>query len=170
VGTLICDEEEIMEEQVVTGIAFSRDEAQISLRRVKDRPGVAAGVFGPLADAGINVDMIVQIISADGATTDITFTLPESDYDRAVGFWSTRQRHRVRCAQRFERRCEGVGDRHRHAQPCRRCRRCVQGAVGEEHQHPRHHDVGNQDFVLIDAAYTELAVRTLHSLYGLDAA
>jgi aspartate kinase len=85
VGTLICDEEEIMEEQVVTGIAFSRDEAQISLRSVKDRPGVAAGVFGPLADAGINVDMIVQIISADGATTDITFTVPEGDYDRAVG-------------------------------------------------------------------------------------
>src|SRR5437868_11685682 len=82
-GTLICDEEEIVEQQVVTGIAFSKDEAQISVRHVPDKPGVAAAIFGPLADASINVDMIVQIISADGATTDLTFTVPTSDYERA---------------------------------------------------------------------------------------
>src|SRR6185437_13249528 len=73
-GTLICDESEIMEQQVVTGIAFSKDEAQISIRRVQDKPGVAAAIFGPLADSNVNVDMIVQNVSADGATTDLTFT------------------------------------------------------------------------------------------------
>src|ERR1700758_367769 len=83
-GTLICDEAEIMEQQVVTGIAFSKDEAQISIRRVQDKPGVAASIFGPLAEANINVDMIVQVVSADGATTDMTFTVPASDYQRAT--------------------------------------------------------------------------------------
>src|SRR4026208_110292 len=83
-GTLICDEGDIVEQQVVTGIAFSKDEAQISIRRVQDKPGVAAAIFGPLAEANINVDMIVQNVSGDGATTDMTFTVPASDYDRAT--------------------------------------------------------------------------------------
>src|SRR3954465_10157881 len=83
-GTLICDEDEIVEQQVVTGIAYAKDEAQISLRRVADRPGVAAGIFGPLAAANINVDMIVQNISEDGATTDMTFTVPSGDVDKAL--------------------------------------------------------------------------------------
>ena len=83
-GTLICGEEEIVEQQVVTGIAFSKDEAQISIRRVQDKPGVAAAIFGPLAEANINVDMIVQNVSSDGATTDLTFTVPASDYQRAT--------------------------------------------------------------------------------------
>src|SRR5215213_8220130 len=82
-GTLICGEEEILEQQVVTGIAFSKDEAQISIRRVQDKPGVAAAIFGPLAEANINVDMIVQNVSSDGSTTDLTFTVPSSDYERA---------------------------------------------------------------------------------------
>ncbi len=82
-GTLICSEEEIMESQVVTGIAFSKDEAQISVRQIDDKPGVAASIFGPLADASINVDMIVQNVSEDGKTTDLTFTVPASEYTRA---------------------------------------------------------------------------------------
>src|ERR1043166_1340551 len=82
-GTLICSEEEIMESQVVTGIAFSKDEAQISVRQIEDKPGIAAAIFGPLADANINVDMIVQNVSQDGKTTDLTFTVPASDYNRA---------------------------------------------------------------------------------------
>ena len=72
-----------MESHVVTGIAFSKDEAQISVRQIEDKPGVAAAIFGPLADANINVDMIVQNVSEDGATTDLTFTVPASDYARA---------------------------------------------------------------------------------------
>jgi aspartate kinase len=82
-GTLICDEDEIVEKQNVTGIAYTRDEAQISLRRVQDRPGVSAAIFGPLAEAGINVDMIVQNVSGDGKFTDMTFTVPKATYDKA---------------------------------------------------------------------------------------
>ena len=82
-GTLICDEEDIVEQQVVTGIAFSRDEAQITLRKVADKPGVAAAIFGPLAEANINVDMIIQVVSDDTTTTDITFTVPAAEFDRA---------------------------------------------------------------------------------------
>ena len=83
-GTLICDEEEIVEQEVVTGIAYAKDEAQISLRRLADRPGVSAAIFGPLADSHINVDMIVQNISEDGSRTDMTFTVPSSDAEKAL--------------------------------------------------------------------------------------
>src|SRR5260221_608838 len=83
-GTLVVDEEEIVEKRVVSGIAYSRDEAKITVQRVADRPGVAAAIFGPLADNAINVDMIVQNISADGKTTDLTFTVTRSDLDRAA--------------------------------------------------------------------------------------
>ena len=171
VGTLICAEEEIMEQQTVTGIAFSRDEAQISLRRVKDRPGVAASVFGPLARAGINVDMIVQIISADGATTDITFTLPESDYDRAMGILQDPavgieydavggSKDVVKVS------VIGIGMRS-HAGVAADAFR----ALSEKNINIRAITTSEIKIsVLIDAAYTELAVRTLHSLYGLDAA
>ncbi len=81
-GTLVCDEEEIVEKELVSGIAYSRDEAKITLVRVPDQPGVAAGIFGPLADAAINVDMIVQNVSEDGRSTDLTFTVGKSDLDR----------------------------------------------------------------------------------------
>ena len=81
-GTIVCDEEEIMESNVVTGVAFSRDEAKITLQNVADRPGVAAAIFGPLAEANVNVDMIVQNISDDGRT-DMTFTVHSDDFDRA---------------------------------------------------------------------------------------
>src|SRR5882724_7119443 len=83
-GTLVVDEDEIVEKQVVSGIAYNRDEAKITLQQVADRPGVAAAIFGPLADHAINVDMIVQNVSEDGKTTDLTFTVGRSDLDRAV--------------------------------------------------------------------------------------
>lgn len=81
-GTLVCDEEEIMESNVVSGIAYSRDEAQVTLISVADRPGIAAAIFGPLADAGVNVDMIVQNIAEEGRT-DMTFSLPVKELRRA---------------------------------------------------------------------------------------
>ena len=90
-GTLICDEEDIMEQQVVTGIAFSRDEAQITLARVADKPGVAAAIFMPLAEANINVDMIIQVVSDDTTTTDITFTVPAAEFERAMGILKERR-------------------------------------------------------------------------------
>ena len=129
-GTLICDEEEIVEQQVVTGIAYAKDEAQISLRRVADRPGVAAGIFGPLAEANINVDMIVQNISEDGTFTDMTFTVPSGDVDKALARAGRRSRPDDRLRRRPARRrhVEGLGHRHRHAQPCRRRRHRLQGA------------------------------------------
>jgi len=83
-GTLVVDEDEIVEQQVVSGITYSRDEAKITLVGVHDRPGVAAAVFGPLADANINVDMIVQSTASDGNSTDITFTVVKTDFERAL--------------------------------------------------------------------------------------
>ena len=170
-GTLICDEEEIVEQQVVTGIAFSKDEAQITLRHVPDKPGVAAAIFGPLADANINVDMIMQNVSDDGATTDLTFTVPAADYERAARVLDEGASSAIgyERARRRDRRRQGLGDRHRHAQPCRRRRAGLQGAgrhaaSTSAPSPPRR----SSSRVLIDAAYTELAVRTLHSLYGLD--
>jgi aspartate kinase len=81
-GTLVCDEEEIVEQNVVSGVAYVRDEAKITLLKVPDRPGVAAAIFGPLADHGVNVDMIVQNISADNMT-DMTFSCPTDEVARA---------------------------------------------------------------------------------------
>ena len=97
-GTLVCDEDEIMEKQIVSGVTLAKAEAKITLRDVKDKPGVAAAIFGALADEGIVVDMIVQNISDDGATTDITFTVPDSEYDKAVkALEGSRRPHRI-CA------------------------------------------------------------------------
>jgi aspartate kinase len=83
-GTLVCDEDEIVEKQLVSGIAYSRDEAKITLVKVPDKPGVAAAIFGPLADGGINVDMIVQNVSEDGKFTDMTFTVGRAEFERAI--------------------------------------------------------------------------------------
>ena len=83
-GTLVVDEDEIVEKRVVSGIAYNRDEAKITVQKVADRPGVAAAIFGPLADHSINVDMIVQNVSEDGKFTDLTFTVGKADLERAV--------------------------------------------------------------------------------------
>ena len=122
-GTLVVDEDEIVEQQVVSGIAYSRDEAKITVEKVADRPGVAAAIFGPLADNAINVDMIVQSASDDGQTADLTFTVARADLDRAV---SVLEKSRAeiglcRAEARSERR-QDLGNRCRHAQPCR-CRK-----------------------------------------------
>jgi len=168
-GTLICDESEIMEQQVVTGIAFSKDEAQISIRRVQDKPGVAASIFGPLAEANINVDMIVQNVSGDGVTTDLTFTVPAADYERAKG---TVDRAKGRIGyERLDGATDvakisviGIGMRS-HAGVAANAFR----ALAERGINIRAITTSEIKFsLLIDAAFTELAVRTLHSLYGLD--
>src|SRR6478609_3177876 len=170
-GTLICDEDDIVEQQIVTGIAFSRDEAQITLRRVADKPGVAAAIFGPLADANINVDMIIQVVSDDQATTDITFTVPTADYERAKTLLESR--HDSIAYQSLQGATDvvkisaiGVGMRS-HAGVAARAFH----ALAEKGINIRAITTSEIKFsVLIDAAYTELAVRTLHSLYGLDQA
>ena len=170
-GTLICDEDEIVESQVVTGIAYSKDEAQITLRRVADRPGVAAGVFGPLAEASINVDMIVQTISEDGKTTDITFTLPTADQARAVDILEAKKSEiGFEALNSAADGCKvsviGIGMRS-HA-----------GVAAQAFQALAKRGVNIRAIttseikisVLIDSAFAELAVRTLHSVYGLDKA
>ena len=81
-GTLVCAEEEIMESNVVNGIAYSREEAKMTLVSVADRPGIAAAIFGPLSEAGVNVDMIIQNISEEGRT-DMTFSCPTNQVARA---------------------------------------------------------------------------------------
>jgi aspartate kinase len=84
IGTIVCDEDEIVENQVVSGIAYAKDEAKITMLKVEDKPGVAARIFGPLADASINVDMIVQNVAADGKNTDMTFTVQAAELPRAL--------------------------------------------------------------------------------------
>src|SRR5712672_1967979 len=168
-GTLICGEEEIVEQQVVTGIAFSKDEAQISVRSVQDKPGVAAAIFGPLADANINVDMIVQSVSADGATTDLTFTVPASDYERAADVLAKAKPDigydRIDGASDVAKvSVIGIGMRS-HAGVAARAFK----ALAERRINIRAITTSEIKFsLLIDAEYTELAVRTLHSLYDLD--
>ncbi len=170
-GTLICGEEEIVESQVVTGIAFSKDEAQISVRHIEDKPGVAAAIFGPLADANINVDMIVQNVSEDGATTDLTFTVPASEFNRAketiakakatIGYKNVDSATDVAKVSVI-----GIGMRS-HAGVAAQAFK----ALAERNINIRAITTSEIKFsLLIDAAYTELAVRTLHTLYGLDQA
>ena len=170
-GTLICDEEDIVEQQIVTGIAFSTDEAQITLRRVADKPGVAAAIFVPLAEANINVDMIIQVVSDDTTTTDITFTVPTAEFLRAKAILEERRAaigySSLQGAQDVVKvSAIGVGMRS-HAGVAARAFK----ALAEKGINIRAITTSEIKFsVLIDAAYTELAVRTLHSLYGLDAA
>jgi aspartate kinase len=168
-GTLICNEDEIMEQQMVTGIAFSKDEAQVSIRRVQDKPGVAAAIFGPLSDANINVDMIVQNVSSDGATTDLTFTVPAADYVRASDV--LKKAHPSIGYERLDGATDvakvsviGIGMRS-HAGVAAQAFK----ALAERGINIRAITTSEIKFsLLIDEAYTELAVRTLHALYGLD--
>jgi aspartate kinase len=168
-GTLICGEEEIMEQQVVTGIAFSKDEAQISVRRLQDKPGVAAAIFGPLADNNINVDMIVQSVSADGKTTDLTFTVPASDYERAADVLAKERGaigydHLDGSTDVAKVSVIGIGMRS-HAGVAATAFK----ALADRKINIRAITTSEIKFsLLIDAEYTELAVRTLHSLYNLD--
>jgi len=169
IGTLICDESEIMEQQTVTGIAFSKDEAQISIRRVQDKPGVAAAIFGPLADANINVDMIVQNVSADGATTDLTFTVPSADYERArvtiekaksaIGYDLIDGSTNLAKVSVI-----GIGMRS-HAGVAASAFK----ALAEQSINILAITTSEIKFsVLIKSAQTDQAVRTLHTLFGLD--
>ena len=170
-GTLICDEEDIVEQQVVTGIAFSRDEAQLTLRRVSDKPGVAAAIFVPLAEANINVDMIIQVVSDDAKSTDITFTVPQADFERARAMLES-MREEIGYAllqganDVVKISAIGIGMRS-HAGVAARAFK----ALADKGINIRAITTSEIKFsVLIDAEYTELAVRTLHTLYGLDKA
>jgi aspartate kinase len=168
-GTLVVDEEEIMEKALVAGIAYSRDEAKITVRRVPDRPGIAAAIFGPLSEANVNVDMIVQNVSADG-TTDLTFTIGRTDLPRAQAVLAQHQGE-IGYAELL---CDpdvakisvvGVGMRS-HAGVANTMFGAL-AAKGINIQVISTSEI--KVSVLVSADYTELAVRALHTAYGLDA-
>jgi aspartate kinase len=169
-GTLVVDEDEIVEKQVVSGIAYSRDEAKITLLKVADRPGVAAAIFGPLADAAINVDMIVQNISDDGRTTDLTFTVTKSDLDRAVKVLEGRRPDLGYAALKPDPNVVkisvvGVGMRSHVGIAQQMFQTLAEKSINIQVISTSEIKVS----VLVAEEYTELAVRALHTAYGLDA-
>jgi len=169
-GTLVVDEDEILEKQVVSGIAYSRDDAKVTLVAVPDRPGVAAAIFGPLAEHAINVDMIVQNISEDGKTTDLTFTVAKADLARTVKALEAQKKTLNFKALKPDPNVVkisviGVGMRS-HA-----------GVAQQMFSTLASKNINIQVIstseikvsVLVSEEYTELAVRALHTAYGLDA-
>jgi aspartate kinase len=158
-----------VEQEVVTGIAFAKDEAQISLRRVADRPGVSAAIFGPLAESHINVDMIVQNISEDGSRTDMTFTVPTGDLDKAlavlgkekdkVGFDVIQSESGLVKVSVI-----GIGMRSHAGVAAQAFAALASKGINIKAITTSEIKIS----ILIDGAYGELAVRTLHSAYGLD--
>jgi aspartate kinase len=169
-GTLVCDEDEIVEQRVVSGIAYAKDEAKVTLLRVADKPGVAARIFGPLAEANINVDMIVQNVSDDGRHTDMTFTVPSTDLQRAlhvigaakddIGYFDVRGATDVVKVSVI-----GVGMRSHAGVAALMFRALAEKGINIQAISTSEIKIS----VLIESAYAELAVRTLHTLYGLDA-
>jgi aspartate kinase len=168
-GTLVVDEDEVLEQEIVAGIAYSRDEAKITVRRVPDKPGIAAAIFVPLAEAHINVDMIVQNVAEDG-TTDMTFTVGKADFARANAVLETARAHigyaEITTDQNVAKlSVVGVGMRS-HA-----------GVAGTMFRTLAERGINIQVIttseikvsVLVAAEYTELAVRALHTAYQLDA-
>jgi len=169
-GTLVCDEGEIMEQQVVSSIAYAKDEAKVTLLSVADKPGVAASVFGPLAAANINVDMIVQNLSEDGRFTDLTFTVPAGDLQRALDVLATAKAEigysDLRGSEDVAKvSIIGVGMRSHAGVAAQMFRALAEKGINIGAISTSEIKVS----VLIDADYAELAIRTLHSVYGLDA-
>jgi aspartate kinase len=170
-GTLVVNEDEIVEKQVVSGIAYSRDEAKITLLKVADRPGVAAAIFGPLADHAINVDMIVQNISEDGRTTDLTFTVGKADLDRAVKVLEESRRSLGYAALKpdpdvVKISVIGVGMRSHTGVAQQMFKTLADNGINIQVISTSEIKVS----VLVAEKYTELALRALHTAYGLDAA
>jgi aspartate kinase len=167
-GTLVVDEDEIVEQQVVSGIAYSRDEAKITVQKVPDRPGVAAAIFGPLADNAINVDMIVQNISEDGRA-DLTFTVARADLDRAVSVLEEKRGLLGFAALKPDSNVVkisviGVGMRSHSGVAKQMFQTLFEKGINIQVISTSEIKVS----VLIAAEYTELALRALHTAYGLD--
>lgn len=167
-GTLVTKEEDIMEQEVVNGITYSKDDAKITLMRVPDKPGIAAGIFGPLADAGVNVDMIVQNISQDGSATDMTFTVARGELPHAV---ATLKKMPELCNTEIRTDEEvakisvvGIGMRSHAGVAQTMFKALAEKGINIQVISTSEIKVS----VLIGAEYTELAVRALHAAYGLE--
>jgi aspartate kinase len=170
-GTLVCDEDEIVEKQIVSGVAYSRDEAKITLLGVADHPGVAAEIFGCLAEGAINVDMIVQSESRQEGRQNIVFTAPDREALRAqevlagrrdrIGYDGIHLRRDVAKVSVI-----GVGMRSHAGVASAMFAALAQKGINIQAISTSEIKIS----VLIDSQYTELAVRALHTAYGLDAA
>jgi aspartate kinase len=168
-GTMVVDEDEVLEQEIVAGIAYSRDEAKLTVRRVPDRPGIAAAIFVPLAEAGLNVDMIVQNVSEDG-TTDMTFTVSKAEFARAqavleaakagIGYAEIKTDQNVAKIS-----VVGVGMRSHAGVAGTMFRTLAERGINIQVISTSEIKVS----VLVAAEYTELAVRALHTAYQLDA-
>ena len=169
-GTLVVDEEEIVEQEIVSGIAHSGNEAKITLVSVPDNPGIAAAIFGPLSEASIIVDMIVQNVSEDGNATDLTFTVPKDDLARTMQVLEAAQDRLG-----FERvvgdpdvvkiSVVGVGMRSHAGVAMRMFQALADKGINIQVISTSEIKIS----VLVSDAYTELALRSLHTAYGLDA-
>ncbi len=168
-GTFVVNDNKKMEKEVVSGISFSKDEAKVTVSGLLDKPGVSAGIFGSLAEANINVDMIVQNISQDGKTANVTFTLPQSELKKAVevlkkvknqiNFQSLKTDEKVAKVSAI-----GMGMRSQAGVATKMFK-----VLGEKNINIQAISTSEIKIsVLIDQDYTELAVRSLHSIYGLD--
>jgi len=169
-GSLIVDEDEIVEKEVVSGIAYSRDESKITLTRVPDKPGSAAGIFGPLADEHINVDMIVQNVSPEGGYTDLTFTVGKNDFDRAMKMLEDRKSDFgysdiVPDNNVVKVSVIGVGMRSHAGVANTMFKALSEKGINIQVISTSEIKVS----VLIAEEYTELALRALHTAYSLDA-
>ncbi|HUB84243.1 MAG TPA: aspartate kinase [Rhizomicrobium sp.] len=170
-GTLLCDEEDIVEKKPVSGIAYSRDEAKITLHRIDDQPGIAAKIFGPLADAGVNVDMIVQNVSPDGKKTDLTFTVGRNELANALAAIEKARdvisyRDITSAADVAKISIIGIGMRAHPGVAQTMFRTLSEKGINIQVISTSEIKVS----VLIAEEYVELAVRALHSAYELDAA
>jgi len=168
-GTLLVDEDAIVENTVVSGIAYSRDEAKITLTGIPDRPGIAAGIFGPLSKASINVDMIVQNASDDGSSADLTFTVGKADLERALE--TIRHVHELIQYQEllFDANVVkvsviGVGMRTHAGVASKMFETLADKGINIQVISTSEIKVS----VLIAEEYIELALRSLHTAYGLD--
>jgi aspartate kinase len=169
-GSMVVDEGEIVEQEIVSGIAYSRDEAKVTVRRVPDRPGVASAIFGPLSAANVNVDMIVQNVSADGLT-DMTFTVGRADLKLAQSVLA-KAASAIGSAEVTvdpdvaKISVVGVGMRSHVGVANTMFRTLAEKSINIQVISTSEIKVS----VLIGVEYTELAVRALHTAYGLDAA
>lgn len=169
-GTLVVDEDEIVEQELVSGIAYSRDEAKITLTGVSDRPGVAAHIFGPLTAANINVDMIVQNVSHDNATTDMTFTVSMVDAEKAIATIEKAKDDLGYAALLSDKDVVkvsviGVGMKSHAGVAQKMFETLAEKGINIQVISTSEIKVS----VLIAEEYTELALRALHTAYGLDA-
>ncbi len=169
-GTLLVDEDEIVEQELIAGVAYDRNEAKVTLVKVPDQPGAVASVFGPLADAGINVDMIVQNIARDGRATDVTFTVPRTELARARAVLEA-----AAADLGYERLVTddtvakvsvvGVGMKSHAGVAVTMFRALADRGINIQAITTSEIKIS----VLVSEEYLELAVRVLHTAYGLDA-